>query len=155
MEAIMGLMDAVNAVAWGWPGMIVVVGGGLYLTIRLAGFQFVNFWRSLRFITRRATPDLVDVTKGQITPRQSLWAALAGTVGNGNLAGVAAAIAMGGPGAIFWMWITALVGMCTKSAEVMLGRHFRTINPDGSISVGPMWYQDKALKMKWLGWIFA
>jgi AGCS family alanine or glycine:cation symporter len=155
MEAIMGALDWVNGIAWGWPGMIVVVGGGLYITIRLAGFQFVNFGRSLKFITKGATPDLVDVTKGQITPRQSLWAALAGTVGNGNLAGVAAAIAMGGPGAVFWMWITALVGMGTKSAEVMLGRHFRTINPDGSVSGGPMWYLEKALKMKWLGWIFA
>ncbi len=155
MEAIMGAMDWVNGIAWGWPGMIVVVGGGLYITIRLGGFQFVNFWRSLRFITKGATPDLVDVTKGQITPRQSLWAALAGTVGNGNLAGVAAAIALGGPGAVFWMWITAIVGMGTKSGEVMLGRHFRTINPDGSVSGGPMWYLEKALKMKWLGWIFA
>ena len=63
MEAIMGFMDAVNSVAWGWPGMIVVVGGGLYLTIRLRGFQFVNFGRSLRFITKGATPDLVDTTK--------------------------------------------------------------------------------------------
>ena len=155
MEVIMGAMDWVNGIAWGWPGMIVIVGGGLYITIRLAGFQFVNFGRSLRFITKGATPDLVDVTKGQITPRQSLWAALAGTVGNGNLAGVAAAIALGGPGAVFWMWITAIVGMGTKSAEVMLGRHYRTINPDGSISGGPMWYLEKALKMKWLGLIFA
>ncbi len=155
MEAIMGAMDWVNGIAWGWPGMIVVVGGGLYLTIRLHGFQFVNMGRALKFIGRRATPDLVDTTKGEITPRQSLWAALAGTVGNGNLAGVASAIAMGGPGAVFWMWITALVGMGTKSAEVMLGRHYRTINPDGSISGGPMWYLQKGLNMKWLGIIFA
>ena len=155
MEAIMGAMDWVNGIAWGWPGMIVVVGGGLFLTIRLRGFQFVNMGRALKFIGRRATPDLVDTTKGEITPRQSLWAALAGTVGNGNLAGVASAIAMGGPGAVFWMWITALVGMATKSAEVMLGRHYRTINPDGTISGGPMWYLQKGLNMKWLGIIFA
>ncbi len=155
MEAIMGAMDWINGIAWGWPGMIVVVGGGLYLTIRLAGFQFVNFGRAFKLLVRKATPDLVDVTKGQITPRQALWAATAATVGNGNLAGVATAIAMGGPGAVFWMWITALVGMATKSAEVMLGRHFRTINPDGSISGGPMYYLTKGLNMKWLGWIFA
>jgi len=155
MEAIMAAMDWINGIAWGWPGMIVVVGGGLYLTIRLAGFQFVNFGRAFKMLGKRATPDIVDTTKGQITPLQSLWAATAATVGNGNLAGVATAIAMGGPGAVFWMWITALVGMATKSAEVMLGRHFRTINPDGSISGGPMYYLTKGLNMKWLGWIFA
>ncbi|MCL0091042.1 sodium:alanine symporter family protein [Dehalococcoidia bacterium] len=155
MEAIMAALDGVNAIAWGWPGMIIIVGGGLYLTFRLHGFQFVNFGRSFRMLRRRADPDVTDVTKGDVTPRQALFAATAATVGVGNIAGVATALAMGGPGAVFWMWITALVGMCTKAVEAMLGRHFRTINPDGSISGGPMYYLTKGLNLKWLGYMFA
>jgi len=97
------------------------------------------------------TPD----DKGEITHFQALSAALSATIGTGNIAGVGTAVAVGGPGAIFWMWITAIFGMALKYAECLLALNFREIHEDGTVSAGPMYYLEKGLGQKWLGWLFA
>lgn len=140
--------DSVNAFIWGVPSMICIIGVGLLLTARTKGLQFRKFGYVLKhtFGTIFSKKEAED---GALTPFQSVCTALAGTVGTGNIAGVAGAIALGGPGAVFWMWCSALLGMCTKFAEVTLAVHFRERNDKGDWVGGPMYYIKNGLGKKW------
>ncbi|MBS4192118.1 sodium:alanine symporter family protein [Bacillus sp. FJAT-49705] len=137
---------------WGPPLLILLVGTGLFLTIRLGFMQF----SSLPYALKLAFSKNQDQTsEGDISHFQSLMTALAATIGTGNIAGVATAVVLGGPGAIFWMWITALVGMATKYAEAILAVKYRTVGKRGEMAGGPMYYIEKGLGWKWLAVLFA
>ena len=135
---------------WGTPLMILMVGVGLYLTIRSGFFQFLGiptWWKHTigEVLHGDKSDDAKQKHEGELKPFQALCTVLAGTVGSGNIAGVAAAIAVGGPGAVFWMWLIALVGMMTKMAEVTLSVAFRKKTPDGEYFGGPMHYMKEGL----------
>jgi AGCS family alanine or glycine:cation symporter len=133
--------------------LILLVGTGIFLTILLKGLQFRGLGHSLylALIKRKET----ESSEGDITHFQALMTALAATVGTGNIAGVATAITLGGPGALFWMWITGLFGMATKYAEAVLAVKYREVDRLGTMSGGPMYYISKGLGWKWLGVLFA
>lgn len=156
-EWITAANDFVNGIVWGPPFMLLLAGTGLYLTIRLGFLQFTHLgyaWRrTFGLLFRRDA----EVEAGAISPFQAVASAMAGTVGVGNIAGVATAIALGGPGAIFWMWMVALVGMATKLAEATLGVKFRQIDADGRVSGGVFYYIEKGLgaRWKWLALLYA
>lgn len=146
-------LEAASGLVWG-PFVLIplLVGTGLYLTVRLRGLQFRQLGPALRIaLIERHEPG----AEGDISHFQALMTALAATVGTGNIAGVATAIAAGGPGALFWMWITALVGMATKYAEAVLAVKYREVDKLGMMSGGPMYYISKGLGWKWLGVMFA
>ena len=154
MTVIMEFLDTINAFVWGPPMMIILVGTGLYLTIRVGFPQFRHTTYAWKLIFKGAfKKDVAQRGEGEITPFQALTSTLAATVGNGNIAGVATALACGGPGAAVWMWVTALVGMCTKMCEATLGVKYRIKDKDGVYSGGPMYFIEKGLGQKWLGWI--
>jgi AGCS family alanine or glycine:cation symporter len=146
-------LDAANAAVWGWPLLVALVGTGLYLTVRLRGLQFTRLGYALHLglVVRRERGD----QPGDISHFQALMTALAATVGTGNIAGVATAIAAGGPGALFWMWVTGFVGMATKYAEAVLAVHYRQREADGTWSGGPMYYLRDGVGLPWLGTLFA
>jgi len=137
---------------WGIPAIVLLVGTGLYLTIRLRFVQFRGFRHSIELISGKY--DKKD-DPGEVTHFQALSTALSATIGTGNIAGVATAIALGGPGAVFWMWITALVGMASKYVSCTLALKFRRIHPDGSVSGGPMYTLLHGLNMPKLAAAFA
>ena len=156
METIASINSAVNNFVWGIPAMVCILGIGLYLSVRTGFIQIRRFGLAMKqtfgkVFSKENTAD------GAITPFQALCTALAATVGTGNIAGVAGAIAIGGPGAVFWMWISALLGMCTKFSEVTLAVHFREVDDTGTYVGGPMYYIRNGLgkKWSWLGWLFA
>lgn len=157
MEIISKINDAVNSVVWGWPAMILILGVGLFLTLGLKGFQFRKFGFAMKQTLGKLFKKKTDTAEGAISPFQAVCTALAATVGTGNVAGVAGAICLGGPGAVFWMWISALLGMCTKFAEVTLAVHFREKNAKGEWVGGPMYYIRNGLGKgwAWLGFVFA
>lgn len=139
---------AVNNFIWGVPAMICIIGVGLYLSIRTRFLQIRKFPYAMKTTIGR-TFRKKEAQDGAMTPFQAVCTALAATVGTGNIAGVAGAIAIGGPGAVFWMWISALLGMCTKFAEVTLAVHFRETNAHGDYVGGPMYYIKNGLGKKW------
>ncbi len=151
VETVEKIISDVSGLVWGLPLIILLVGTGLYLTVRLTFFSFQQLPYALSLVFKKRD----DGAEGDISHFQALMTALAATVGTGNIAGVASAVAVGGPGAIFWMWITAFVGMATKYSEAILGVHYRQKNKNGEMSGGPMYYIEKGLKMKWLAVIFA
>lgn len=128
--------------------MVCIIGVGLYLSIRTGFIQIRKFKYAMKTTIGRIFKKR-DASDGSITPFQAVCTALAATVGTGNIAGVAGAIAIGGPGAVFWMWISALLGMCTKFAEVTLAVHFRERNQEGDLVGGPMYYIKNGLGKKW------
>ncbi len=136
---------------WGPPMLIFLLGSGLYLSLRLKGIQFTNFLPAVKEIKN----SIKSTGDGNITPFQALMSVLSGIVGNGNIAGVATAIAVGGPGAIFWMWASALVLMAVMYSESLLGCKFREKDKDGIFLGGPMVYIQKGLGWKWLAIAFA
>ncbi len=150
LDAIVG---KIGAFAWGPPMLILLVGTGIWLTLALRGLQFTKLGHALylALIKRKEKTD----QPGDITHFQALMTALSATVGTGNIAGVATAIAAGGPGALFWMWITGLVGMATKYSEAVLAVKYRVVDENGEMSGGPMYYISKGLNLPWLGTIFA
>ena len=129
-----------------------LIGSGIFFTIYLGFPQIKYFKHGWRILSGRYVK---EDTKGETTPFQALTTALSGTVGTGNIGGVALAIFLGGPAAIFWMWITAFFGMTTKFVEVTLAHKYRETLPDGSISGGPMYYIENGLNMKWLAILFS
>jgi len=137
---------------WGIPSIVLLVGTGLYLTLRLRFVQLRHFKHSAELISGKHDN---DSDPGEVSHFQALSTALSATVGTGNIAGVATAIAFGGPGAVFWMWITALVGMATKYASCLLALKFRYIHPNGEVSGGPMYTLRDGLGMPKLGAAFA
>ena len=153
-------LDAINSVInnfiWGVPAMICIVGVGLYLSFRTRFLQIRKFPYAMKVTFGRMFKKK-EASDGALTPFQAVCTALAATVGTGNVAGVAGAIAIGGPGAIFWMWMSALLGMCTKFSEVTLAVHFRETNKHGDLVGGPMYYIKNGLKKHWhwLAYLFS
>ena len=156
LEKIEAMNNVVNNFIWGVPAMICIIGVGLYLSIRTGFLQIRKFPYAMKVTFGRMFKKK-EASDGALTPFQAVCTALAATVGTGNVAGVAGAIAIGGPGAIFWMWISALLGMCTKFAEVTLAVHFRETNRDGELVGGPMYYIKNGLgkQWRWLAYLFS
>lgn len=148
-ETITQINKAVNDFIWGVPAMICIIGVGLILSLRTRFIQIRKFPYALKSTIGKIFSK-ADAKEGSITPFQAVCTALAATVGTGNIAGVAGAIALGGPGAVFWMWMSALLGMCTKFAEVTLAVHFREKNAHGDYVGGPMYYIKNGLGKKWI-----
>ena len=156
LAMIESINSAVNNFIWGVPAMICIIGVGLYLSIRTNFLQIRKFPYAMKITLGRMLKKR-EASDGALTPFQAVCTALAATVGTGNVAGVAGAIAIGGPGAVFWMWISALLGMCTKFSEVTLAVHFRERNKEGDYVGGPMYYIKNGLKKHWhwLAYLFS
>lgn len=156
IELLIALNTKINALVWGPPMLIVLMGVGIYITVRTRFIQFAKFGLMCREtmgkIFRRGPR-----AEGDVTPFQAMTVAMGGTIGVGNIAGVATAIAAGGPGAIFWMLFSGLVGMATKFAEVVLGLHYRKRKPGEPMIGGPMMYITQGLgsRWKWLAFFFC
>lgn len=156
LAMVESINSAVNNFIWGVPAMICIIGVGLYLSIRTNFLQIRKFPYAMKITLGRMLKKR-EASDGALTPFQAVCTALAATVGTGNVAGVAGAIAIGGPGAVFWMWISALLGMCTKFSEVTLAVHFRERNKEGDYVGGPMYYIKNGLKKHWhwLAYLFS
>lgn len=148
LETITAVNQAVNSFIWGIPAMVCIIGVGLLLSVRTGFLQIRKFPYAIRTTIGRIFRRK-DASDGAMTPFQAVCTALAATVGTGNIAGVAGVIAIGGPGAVFWMWCSALLGMCTKFAEVTLAVHFRERNKNGELVGGPMYYIKNGLGSRW------
>lgn len=147
-------LDVLYSWVWGMPLLILLSGIGIYLTIALKGLQFRYLGYALKLVFGpNSHPEAEG--KGDISHFESLMTALAATIGIGNIAGVATAIAVGGLGALFWMWVTALLGMATKYAEAILAVKYRTTDKKGEMCGGPMYFIEKGLGWKWLAFSFA
>ena len=153
LQTIEAVNSAVNNFIWGVPAMICIIGVGLYLSIRTKFLQIRKFPYAIKTTIGRVFRKR-EASDGAMTPFQAVCTALAATVGTGNIAGVAGAIAIGGPGAVFWMWISAALGMCTKFSEVTLAVHFRETNARGELVGGPMYYIKNGLGKNWR-WLAA
>lgn len=153
MEAINDFLSSASSVVWGPAMLVLLLGTGIFLTVGLKLLPLRNLFHafSLLWKGRESQQD------GEISPFSALMTAMAATVGTGNIAGVAAALYIGGPGAIFWMWITALVGMATKYSEAVLAVNYREVDEDGRYVGGPMYYIKNGMGEKWkpLGFVFA
>lgn len=152
-QAIIAALSAASRFLWGAPLIALLLGTGLYLTTRLKGLQFWVLIPALRIAFARHPEE--EKSQGDISHFQALMTALSATVGSGNIAGVATAIAAGGPGALFWMWVTGLVGMATKYSEAVLAVRYREVDRFGTMSGGPMYYIEKGLGSRWIGVMFA
>lgn len=152
---LLEINSRLNELVWGPPFMVLLVGTGVYLSIRLRFFQLTHLrfaWRrSFGTLLRRGTSD----EKGAISSFQAVAAAMAATVGVGNIAGVSTALALGGPGAIFWMWVVAVFSMATKFAEATLGVRYRHIDPSGEVSGGAFYYIERGLGWRPLALLYA
>lgn len=153
MEQFNQLINTVSGFVWGPIMLTLLVGTGILYTIRLAFLQF----RLLPFALKQAftSRDESDGHEGDVSHFGALMTALSATIGTGNIAGVATAVVLGGPGAIFWMWVTAIFGLATKYAEAILAVKYRIVNEKGEMSGGPMYYLERGCKMKWLAVLFA
>jgi len=155
MEAISDFVSAVNGLVWGPPMLVMILGVGLFLSIGLKLMPVLKLGAGFRLMWSGRARGEAD--EGEIPPFQALMTALSATVGTGNIAGVATAVFLGGPGALFWMWLTALVGMATKYSEAVLAVRFREVDERGKHVGGPMYYIRNGLgnKWAWLGVLFA
>jgi len=152
---MMDIIEKINGVLWGTPSLILLFGTGLFLTVALKGLQFRRLLYAFKLGFGKEEES--SAAEGDVSNFKALMTALAATIGNGNIAGVATAITLGGPGAIFWMWIVGLLGMATKYSEALLAMKYRVKNENGEYSGGPMYYVEKGLGKKWkfLGVAFA
>ena len=148
IEIITQVNQVVNNFIWGLPAMVCILGVGLLLSVRTNFLQIRKFPYAIKTTLGRVFKRK-DASDGTMTPFQAVCTALAATVGTGNIAGVAGAIAIGGPGAVFWMWCSALLGMCTKFAEVSLAVHYRERSNAGEWVGGPMYYIKNGLGKRW------
>ena len=155
MQTFTAWMNTLNGIVWGPAMLVLILGTGLYLQVRLFGMPIRRIGAGLRLVWRGRNVD--PSLPGEVSPFAALMTCLAATIGVGNIAGVATAIALGGPGAVFWMWMTALVGMATKYAEVVLAVHFRERDAHGRYVGGPMYAIKNGLgkRWAWLGTVFA
>jgi alanine or glycine:cation symporter, AGCS family len=153
METLYNFERALNGYVWGWPMIVLLVGTGLLLTVVTGFVQF----RRLPFALREVLGKLFEKGQGSgsVTPFQAVATALASTVGVGNIAGVATAIFIGGPGALFWLWVSGILGMATKYAEIVTALHYREPDETGTMRGGAMYTLSKGLRLPWLGTIFA
>lgn len=156
VDVITQINDTINGFIWGLPMMILILGIGVYLSIRCGFPQFCHFSHIMQNTLGKAF-EKTDNKEGSVSPFKAMCTALAASIGTGNIAGVSGAIAIGGPGAVFWMWVSALLGMCTKFSEVTLAIHFRERNKEGDWVGGPMYYISKGLgkNFTWLASLFA
>ncbi len=160
VTVIENVNNAVNGVVWGVPMLILIIGTGVYLSIRLKFFQIVHlkhvFSKTIVGVFRKKPKEKgKEKDKKSLTQFQAMSTALAATIGTGNIAGVATAITMGGPGAVFWMWVSAFFGMMTSFSENVLGIYYRRKNDKGEWSGGAMYYIKNGLHCKWLAALFA
>jgi AGCS family alanine or glycine:cation symporter len=151
-KTLVDFLDAAYHVVWGVPLLTMIIGIGVYLTFALRGLQFRYLWYALKLAFGK---DQEKEAQGDITHFQSLMTALAATIGIGNIAGVATGVAVGGLGALFWMWITALIGMATKYAEAILAVKYRVQDARSEMCGGPMYFIERGLGWKWLAILFA
>ena len=156
MELIAQINGAVNSFVWGAPMLILLIGVGILMTVRNKGLQFRKFGYAMKNTIGKIFKR-THAGEGEITPFQAVSTALAGTVGTGNIAGITTAVTLGGPGTLFWLWVTALIGMATKYSEVLLAVKFREKNKYGDWVGGPMYYIKNGLGKKWLwlAYLFA
>ncbi|WP_432352828.1 alanine/glycine:cation symporter family protein [Sporosarcina sp. A2] len=152
MDQVQEFLGKLSDIIWGPPLLILLVGTGIILTFRLTFIQIRLLPYSLKQVFTRNHDKKAD---GDITQFQALMTAMAATVGVGNIVGVASAVATGGPGAIFWMWVAGLFGMATKYGEAVLAVKYRVKDSNGQMAGGPMYYLEHGLKQKWLGVLFA
>ena len=156
MDALKNFFDTLGGWVWGPAMLVLLVGTGVWLTLMLRGLQFSMLWFALKqaFKPHGKKEDGSD-HEGDISHFGALMTALSATIGTGNIAGVATAVVLGGPGAVFWMWITAIFGMATKYGEGVLAVKYRVVNKKGEMSGGPMYYIERGLNMKWMALLFA
>ncbi|MBR3196521.1 MAG: sodium:alanine symporter family protein [Clostridia bacterium] len=156
-DAIVNANDFVNGIVWGFPLLVLILGVGIYFTVRLGFFQFTNPGYVFRNTVKKAfqKKDETKPAPGELTSFQAAMTSVAAIVGSGNIAGVATAIVVGGPGALVWIIIAALFGMASKFAEITLGIKYREFHEDGTVTGGAMYYLAKGLKQKWLGILFS
>jgi AGCS family alanine or glycine:cation symporter len=156
MDAVENVFSAINGLVWGPPMLILILGVGLFLSLGLKLMPIFKLGAGFRLMWNGRSAAGAE-SDGEIPPFQALMTALSATVGTGNIAGVATAIFLGGPGALFWMWLTALVGMATKYSEAVLAVRFREVDERGSYVGGPMYYIRNGLgkKWAWMGVLFA
>jgi AGCS family alanine or glycine:cation symporter len=153
IETIEAVNQWLNGYVWGTPMIVILIGTGVLLTILTGAAQFRFLWRALKEVLGKLTQP--GGGEGSVKPFQAVATALASTVGVGNIAGVATAIFLGGPGALFWLWVSGLFGMCTKYAEIVVSMHYRERDADGTMRGGAMYVLKNGLKLPWLGAIFA
>ncbi|MFA9398244.1 MAG: alanine/glycine:cation symporter family protein [Clostridiaceae bacterium] len=151
MEGIINFFNAIDSIVWGVPLLVLLVGTGIYLTVRLGVLQVIKLPLALKYLFKKDDNE----AQGDVSSFAALCTALAATIGTGNIVGVATAIKMGGPGALFWMWVAAFFGMATKYSEGLLAVKYRTVDEKGEMAGGPMYYIEKGLGKKWLAKIFA
>ena len=153
-EQIASWNDWLNGYVWGLPMIVLLIGTGLLLTVLTGGAQF----RYLPFALKEVLGKLLqkgDRAQGNVSPFQAVATALASTVGVGNIAGVATAISIGGPGALFWLWVSGVLGMCTKYSEIVIALHYREKDASGVMRGGAMYVLRNGLGQPWLGAVFA
>ncbi len=159
MELITSLLSDLNGLVWGKPMLIMIFGTGIFLMIGLRFMPLLNLKQGFKLLWSGRDKSIQDkeALEGEISPFNALMTSLSATIGTGNITGVATAIFIGGPGALFWMWITALIGMATKYAEAVCAVHYREVDENGSYLGGPMYYIKNGLGKKWLwlGFLFA
>lgn len=153
IETFQQLNSAINGIVWGWPMIVLLMGTGLLLTVLTGAVQVRRLGFALKEVLGKVTQR--GQGKGEVSPFQAVATALASTVGVGNIAGAATAIALGGPGAVFWLWVSGFFGMATKYAEVVVALHYRETDSSGTMRGGAMYTLRKGLGMPWLGSLFA
>ncbi len=153
MDLLNLIIGKVSDIVWGPPLLVLLVGTGIFLSFRLSFLQFSKLPYALKLAFSKHEDS--DDSEGDVSHFQSLMTALAATIGTGNIAGVATAVVSGGPGAVFWMWVTAIFGMATKYAEAILAVRYREKDEKGEMAGGPMYFLANGLGLKWLGWLFA
>jgi AGCS family alanine or glycine:cation symporter len=142
-----------NGYVWGWPMIVLLLGTGILLTVLTGGVQFRYLGFALREVLGKLTQK--STAPGTVSPFQAVATALASTVGVGNIAGVATAISIGGPGALFWLWVSGVLGMCTKFAEIVIALHYRETDETGAMRGGAMYTLKNGLGLPWMGTLFA
>ncbi|MFL1465074.1 alanine/glycine:cation symporter family protein [Marinobacter sp. HN1S83] len=157
MDLLSSVLGTINGIVWGWPMLILILGVGLFMSLGLKLMPILRIGAGFKLLFSREPVRHGDEQAGEVSPFQALMTAMAATVGTGNIAGVATAVFLGGPGALFWMWVTALVGMATKYSEAVLAVRFREVDDEGNHVGGPMYYLKNGLgrKWAWLGTAFA
>ena len=157
METLSGIISEINGVVWGPFMLVLILGVGLFLMLGLRLMPLLKLGTGFKLLWKGRSASSSEDKAGEITPFQALMTAMSATVGTGNIAGVATAVFLGGPGALFWMWCTALVGMATKFAEAVLAVKFREVDENGNHHGGPMYYIKNGLgsRWAWLGTAFA
>ncbi len=157
MEALESIIGEINGIVWGWPMLILILGVGFFMSLGLKLMPILKLGTGFKLLVGGTHAKEGEESEGEIPPYQALMTAMSATVGTGNIAGVATAVFLGGPGALFWMWLTALVGMATKYSEAVLAVKYREVDEEGNHVGGPMYYIKNGLgkKWTWLGTAFA